>query len=81
MDVPDSPNTGLPAPQHVSPYVPVWEKANLTVEEAAAYFNIGTKKIREITNNDGCKFVLWIGNKRLIKRKQFEDYLKSAYSL
>ena len=23
--------------------VPIWEKANLTIEEAAAYFGIGTK--------------------------------------
>ena len=32
--------------------VPVWEKANLTLEEAAAYFGIGINKLREITNNE-----------------------------
>lgn len=61
--------------------VPVWEKANLTLEEAAAYFGIGINKLREITNDDKCKFVLWVGNKRLIKRKQCEIYLNSAYSI
>lgn len=25
--------------------VPIWEKSNLTIEEAAAYFNIGTNKL------------------------------------
>ena len=61
--------------------IPVWEKANLTLEEAAAYFGVGINKLREITNDDKCKFVLWVGNKRLIKRKQCEIYLTSAYSI
>ena len=46
--------------------VPVWEKLNLTMEEAAVYSNIGINKIREISNSDDCPFVLWVGNKRLI---------------
>ena len=61
--------------------VPIWEKANLTFEEAAAYFNIGVNKIREISNDDNCTFVLWVGNKRLIKRKMFDAYLEKAYSI
>jgi len=61
--------------------VPVWEKANLTLEEAAAYFGVGINKLREITNDDKCKFVLWVGNKRLIKRKQCESYFNAAYSI
>lgn len=31
--------------------IPIWEKANLTLEEAAAYSGIGTGKLREITND------------------------------
>lgn len=61
--------------------VPIWEKSNLTLEEASAYSNIGINKLREITNEKDCKFVLWIGNKRLIKRKQFDTYLSTCYSL
>lgn len=49
--------------------VPIWEKANLTLEEAAAYFGIGINKIRQLTNEKNCPFVLWCGSKRLIKRK------------
>jgi len=30
--------------------VPLWEKTNLTLEEAAAYFNIGVNKLREISS-------------------------------
>ena len=33
--------------------VPIWEKANLTIEEAAAYFGIGMNKLRELTEDDG----------------------------
>ena len=61
--------------------VPIYEKSNLTLEEAAAYFNIGINKIREISDNDKCTFVLRVGNKRLIKRKLFEEYLSKMYSI
>ncbi len=61
--------------------VPIWEKSNLTLEEAAAYSGIGINKLREISNDEKCKFVLWIGNKRLIKRKPFDAYIEQAYSI
>ena len=61
--------------------VPIWEKANLTLEEAAAYSNIGINKLREITNENGFTFVLFCGNKRLIKRKLFDKYLEPLYSI
>ena len=62
--------------------IPLWEKPNLNVEEAAAYFNIGINKLREITDQKACEScVLWVGNKRLIKRKEFEAYLLNLYSV
>ena len=61
--------------------VPVWEKANLSLEEAAAYLGIGINKLRDMTNDENCPFGLWNGNKRLIKRKQFERFLEAAYSI
>ena len=61
--------------------VPIWEKANLTLEEAAAYFGIGINKLRELTNYEKCTFVLWCGSKRLIKRVQMEEYLAKMYSI
>ena len=62
--------------KHKNKSVPIWEKSNLT--EAAEYFNIGKHKLREITNNHKCNFVLFIGTKRLIKRKEFEKYLEQV---
>ncbi len=61
--------------------IPIWEKSNLTLEEAAAYSGIGINKIRKLTNDERCEFVLWIGSKRLIKRKKFDEYLEKAYSI
>lgn len=53
----------------------------MTLEEAAAYSGIGINKLREITNDERCRFVLWVGTKRLIKRKLLDKYLESAYSI
>ncbi len=61
--------------------IPIWEKSNLTLEEAAAYSNIGTSKLREMTDRKDCRFVLFVGNKRLIKRKLFDQYLENMYSI
>lgn len=61
--------------------IPIWEKSNLTLEEAAAYSNIGIKKLRQITNEKTCNFVIMVGNKRLLKRKQFDKYIESQYSI
>ncbi len=61
--------------------VPIWEKSNLTIEEAAAYFGIGTTKLREISNSEDCTFVIWVGSKRLIKRKMFDKYLEKVFSI
>ncbi len=61
--------------------VPIWEKSNLTVEEAAAYTGIGINKIREMSSGDNCPFVLWVGNKRLIKRRKFDEYVEKQFSI
>lgn len=61
---------------------PVWEKYGLSIEEAADYFSIGKNKLRELTNSPECEnCVVFVGNKRLIKRKAFESFLSSAYSI
>jgi len=60
---------------------PIYEKSNLTLEEAAAYYNIGINKLREITESEKCPFVLWVGNKRLIKRRKLDEYLEKTYSV
>ena len=61
--------------------VNIENKFTLTVKEAAEYFNIGENRIREMSDQNDCPFVLWIGSKRLIKRKKFEDHLNGQYSI
>lgn len=61
--------------------VPIWEKSNLTLEEAAAYSGIGINKLRTLTDNEHCQFVLWVGSKRLIKRRKLDEYTEKMFSL
>ena len=61
--------------------VPIWEKSNLTLEEAAVYSGIGINKLRKMTDREDCTFVLWIGTKRLIKRRKLDEYVEKAYWL
>ncbi len=61
--------------------IPIWRKANLTIEEAAIYSGIGQNKLRELTDADDCPFVLWIGSKRLIKRKMLDKYMATVFSI
>ena len=56
--------------------IPVWEKLNLTIKEAAEYSNRGINKIEAMLNNPMCSFVLYVGKKRLVKRKEFEKYIE-----
>lgn len=55
--------------------VPIWEKYCLTLDEAAAYFGIGINKLREMTDEPNCQFVIFNGSKRLIKRRELEENL------
>lgn len=57
--------------------VPIWEKINLTVKEAAEYSNIGINKIDRLLQLPDCPFVLFVGRKKLVKRKKFEEFLIS----
>lgn len=61
--------------------VPLWEKSNLTLEEAADYSGIGQAKLRELTNDENCPFVLWNGSKRLLKRRKLDEFIDKAYSI
>lgn len=51
------------------------EKYMLTVKEAAEYYNIGTKALRRIAENGEKKFAVACGNRVLIIRQRFEEYI------
>ena len=59
--------------------IPFWEKYTLTIREAAEYFHIGEKKMRRIAEeNIDSDFVVMNGNRIMIKRKCFEQYIDRA---
>ena len=59
--------------------IPYWEKYMLTLREAAEYFHIGEKKMRQIVDeNMDANFILASGNRVMVKRKLFEKYLNQA---
>lgn len=61
--------------KHMKNKVPIWEKSNLTIEEAAEYSNIGQNKINSLLKEPRCPFVLYVGRKKLVKRKEFDRYI------
>lgn len=59
--------------------VPIWKKYSLNISEAAEYYGIGEKRLRQIANeNPGADFILEIGSHTRIKRRMFEEYLDSS---
>ena len=58
--------------------IPINRKMVLTIREAAEYSNIGINKIYDLLRLPGCKFVLHVGNKKLVKRKEFEEFIEKS---
>lgn len=57
------------------------QKYLLTLNEAVAYTGLGQQKLRDISNDENCDFILWNGSKRMFKRVKLEEYLSKAYSI
>ena len=55
--------------------VPIHLKTTLTIKEAAEYSNIGINKIDSMLRMPHCPFVLCVGTKKLVKRKEFEQFI------
>ena len=61
--------------------VPIHLKMTLTIKEAAEYSNIGINRIDALLRQPNCPFVLYVGTKKLVKRKAFEDFISSKIVL
>ena len=57
--------------------VPSHLKLTLSIKEASEYSNIGINKIDAMLKQPNCPFVLYVGSKKLVKRKEFEAYISS----
>lgn len=63
-------------------YVPINHKLTLTISEAVAYSSIGQNRIENLLKQPDCPFVLHVGTgKRLVKRKEFEEYISRVVSV
>ena len=59
--------------------IPVWKRYTLNIEEAASYYHIGQGKLREIVEeHPEAEFIIYNGNRVLIKRERFEQYLDTC---
>ena len=61
--------------------VPINQKIALTIKEAAQYSNIGINKIDQMLRTPNCPFVLFVGTKKLVKRKEFEEFIRSQIEI
>ena len=61
--------------------IPVWQRYLLDIKEAAMYYHIGENKLRALIEaNRHADFFIINGNRALIKRRQFEEFLdRSTY--
>lgn len=57
--------------------LPISEKYMLTVKEASEYFNIGIKNMRRMAEQNTGFYAVFLGNRYLIVRKKFEEYMDS----
>ncbi len=61
--------------------VPIENKLALTIQEAAEYSNIGQNKIEKLLKTPDCPFVLYVGAKKLVKRREFEQFISRVMEI
>ena len=61
--------------------IPLNLKLTMTVKEAAEYSNIGINRIDRMLRNPNCPFVLYVGTKKLVKCKEFEQFISNKLTI
>ena len=61
--------------------LPIDRKMLLSIREAAEYSNIGINKIDELLKQPNCPFVLYVGTKKLVKRRAFEEFIERRVAI
>lgn len=61
--------------------VPIMDKALWTIKEASMATGIGLNTIRRMTKGRNNPFVFGVGNKCMIKREKFLEYIDQAHSI
>ena len=58
--------------------VPIHLKITLSIKEANKLTGIGINSIEDRLREPNCPFVLFVGAKKMIKRKEFEEYISKT---
>lgn len=58
--------------------VPIHLKVTLSIKEAYQLTGIGINSIEDRLREPNCPFVLFVGAKKMIKRKEFEEYISKT---
>ena len=66
----------LPLYKETDVRVRIHLKITLTIRDAADYSNIGINKIDSMIKQPNCPFVLYVRTRKLVKRKEFEEYIR-----
>ena len=61
--------------------IPIHLKMTLTARDAAEYSNIGINKIDSMLRAPNCPFVLFVGTKKLVKSREFEEYISRTMAI
>ncbi len=61
--------------------VPIWERSLLTINEASDYTGIGMNRLRSLTSKRDCDLVIFVGNRRMFKRKKLDEFLENATTI
>lgn len=61
--------------------VPIWERSLLTIKEAADYTGIAAYRLRMIAEKPNSNLIVWVGSKKMFKRKKLDDFIDNAISI
>lgn len=61
--------------------IPASEKYMLSIKEASVYFNIGVKRMRRMAEENMGRFSVYCGNRYLINRTKFEQFLNETSAI
>ena len=65
----------------MSEKIPYESKILVSIQEASRYSGIGEKKLREMAREKNCNFVRYVGQKAMVKRRVFEQFLESQQTV
>ena len=60
------------------PKVEIKDKVTLTIRKAAELSNISINKLDSLLRKPNRPFVLFVGTKKVVKRKAFEDFIQKT---